>query len=150
MTKTIWCENLGLMQLQIQAEQMPELAEHASAIARILKPLYETEKKSQKPILSEQNKKKVFDQERLKFPDMYYNYSDGEIRIELYRGRKGYGVKFCNWKEIQEHEPRKLGGEKVYAEVKAGWVRYGEWETVEEANRKLKILVCEYVSETLV
>lgn len=149
MTKTIWQENLGLMELQIQAEQLPELAEAASRIAKILKPLYETERKSEKPILSETNKKKVFDRERERHPDIYYNYSDGEIRIEVYKGRKGYGVKYCNWKDTQEHEKRKLGGETVYAEIKAGWTRYGEWE-LNKAIRNLKILVGEYVSETLV
>lgn len=149
MTKTIWCENLGLMQLQIQAEQMQELAEHASAIAKILKPLYETERKSEKPILSETNKKRVFDRERERHPEIYYNYSDGEIRIEVYKGRKAYGVKFCNWKDVQEHDKRRLAGETVFAEIKGGWVRYGEWE-LNQAIKRLKILVGEYVSETMV
>lgn len=152
MTKVQWCENLTLIQCKLEAEQVYKIGELAAEMAKMLKPLYETEKKSGKPILSESNRIRVYEIERERHPEIYYNLCDGETRIEVKKGRNGYEVRYCNWKEVQEWQPRKLCGETVHASIKSGWVTYGtaeKWQ-LSEAIKRFKILAAEYVSETLV
>lgn len=138
MTIKRWCENLTLAEIQIEAEQLEDLGKHAHEIAKILKPLYETEKKTEKPILSEANYRRVFQVERMRHPDMYYNMTDGEVRIEVAPTRKGYEVRIANWRK-----PR--AGEKD----KNGWT-CKEFETIEAAVKQMKTEIINYVSESMV
>lgn len=138
MTIKRWCENLTLTEIQLETEQLEELGKHAHEIAKILKPLYETEKKTQKPILSEANYRRVFEVERRRHPEIYYNYSDGEVRIETAPSKDGYQVRICNWRKAK-------AGEKE----KSGWI-CREFETLEKAIHQMKLEIIEYVSETVV
>jgi len=138
MTIKRWCENLTLAEIQLEAEQLEELGKHAHEIAKILKPLYENEKKTEKPILSEANYRRVFEVERHRHPEIYYNYSDGEVRIEVTTAKSGYQTRICNWRK-----PR--GNEKD----KSGWTCH-EYAVLEEAIKAMKTEVINYVSETMV
>lgn len=138
MTIKRWCENLTLAEIQIEAEQLEDLGKHAHEIAKILKPLYETEKKTEKPILSEANYRRIFEVERRRHPDIYYNYTDGEVKIEVTTARKGYQVRIANWRKPRPNETEK-----------SGWT-CREFESLEEAIKQMKTEVINYVSETMV
>lgn len=138
MTIKRWCENLTLAEIKIEVDQLEDLGKHAHEIAKILKPLYETEKKTQKPILSEANFRRVFEIERRRHPEIYYSYADGEVKIEVATTRKGYQVRIANWRK-----PRPTETEK------SGWT-CKEFESLEEAIKQMKTEVINYVSETMV
>lgn len=138
MTIKRWCENLTLAEINLEAEQLEDLGKHAHEIAKILKPLYETEKKTQKPILSESNYIRVFQVERMRHPEIYYNMTDGEVRIEVAPTRKGYEVRIANWRKPRADEIDKNG-----------WT-CREHEKLEEAVKQMKTEIINYVSESMV
>lgn len=138
MTIKRWCENLTLAEIQLETEQLEELGKHAHEIAKILKPLYETEKKTEKPILSEANYRRVFEVERKRHPEIYYNFSDGEVRIETATSKNGYQVRIANWRKPRPNETEK-----------SGWTCI-ECDTLEKATKRMKTEVLNYVSETMV
>lgn len=139
MTKIQWCENLTLAQINLEAEQIQELAKLAVKMAKILKPLTDTEKRTGKPILSDSNYRRVFEIERLRHPDIYYSFTNGETRIEINKNRSGYEVRIANGREPRPNE-----------EIKSGWTTTETYETLEAAKKRYEREVIEYVSETMV